>query len=98
MDQPPTFVAPAPGQQPDPNRAYQMFPLLDAVDIQRVQRFGEARTFADGAFLIQAGEKSRGLFLLVKGGVSVVQRDGLGRRVPYHDYAPGEFLAEAGTL
>jgi len=98
VDQPPTFVAPAPGQQPDPHRAYQMFPVLDAVDIQRVQRFGEARTFADGGFLIQAGEKSRGLFLLVKGRVSVVQRDGLGRRVPYHDYEPGEFLAEAGTL
>jgi len=98
VDQPPTFVAPAPGQQPDPNRAYQMFPVLGAVDIMRVQRFGEARTFADGEFLIQAGNKSRGLFLLVKGRVNVVQRDGLGRTVPYHDYFPGEFLAEAGTL
>ena len=98
MDQPPTFVAPAPGQQPDPNRAYQMFPVLDAVDVQRVQRFGEPRSFADGEYLIQAGGKSRGLFLLVKGRVDVVQRDGLGHVVPYHDYFPGEFLAEAGTL
>ena len=26
----PISAAPAPGQQPDPNRAYQMFPMLDA--------------------------------------------------------------------
>jgi len=98
VEQPPTFVAPAPGQQPDPHRAYQMFPVLDAVDIQRVQRFGEPHSFADGGYLIQAGDKSRGLFLLVQGRVDVRQRDGLGRTLPYHHYAPGEFLAEAGTL
>ena len=28
VDNPPTSAAPAPGQQPDPNRAYQMFPVL----------------------------------------------------------------------
>ena len=41
VDQPPTFVAPAPGQQPDPILAFQMFPVLEPVVIQRVQRFGE---------------------------------------------------------
>ena len=98
MEQPPTSAAPAPGQQPDPNRAYQMFPVLDAVDFKRIERFGEPHHARDGAFLIQAGMKSRGLFLLVKGHVSVSQRDGLGRVLPYHEYDPGEFLAEAGTL
>ena len=98
MEQPPTSAAPAPGQQPDPHRAYQMFPVLDAADFKRIGRFGEPHHAKDGAFLIQAGMKSRGLFLLVKGHVSVTQRDGLGRVVPYHEYDPGEFLAEAGTL
>jgi thioredoxin reductase (NADPH) len=94
----PTSAAPAPGQQPDPNRAYQMFPKLAGADVDRVRRFGEPHHAADGSFLIQAGQKSRGLFLLVKGRVNVTQRDGLGRSAPYHDYEPGEFLAEAGTL
>jgi len=94
----PTSAAPAPGQQPDPNRAYQMFPTLTGADVERVRRFGVPHLAEDGSFLIRAGQKSRGLFLLVKGRVTVTQRDGLGRSVPYHDYEPGEFLAEAGTL
>ena len=98
MSNPPTYAAPAPGQQPDPNRAYQMFPVLSGADVERVRRFGEPHRGEDGSFLIRAGMKSRGLFLLTKGHVSVTQRDGLGRVVPYHDYFPGEFLAEAGTL
>lgn len=94
----PTSAAPAPGQQPDPNRAYQMFPTLSGADVERVRRFGEPHRARDGSFLIQAGQKSRGMLLLVKGRVTVTQRDGLGRSKPYHDYEPGEFLAEAGTL
>ena len=94
----PTSAAPAPGQQPDPNRAYQMFPKLTGADVERVRRFGVPYNAKDGDFLIRAGQKSRGLFLLVKGRVTVTQRDGLGRSTPYHDYEPGEFLAEAGTL
>jgi len=98
VDQPPTSAAPAPGQQPDPNRVHQMFPVLNAADMQRIRRFGEPHHAADGSYLIQAGMKSRGLFLLIKGRVDVTQRDGLGNTRPYHDYFPGEFLAEAGTL
>ena len=98
VDQPPISAAPAPGQQPDANRAYQTFPVLNAADAQRIRRFGEPHHAQDGSYLIQAGQKSRGLFLLVKGRVNVTQRDGLGNTRPYHDYVPGEFLAEAGTL
>ncbi len=98
MDQTPISAAPAPGQQPDPNRAYQTFPVLSAADMKRIERFGEPHHVKDGGYLIQAGMKSRGMFLLVKGVVEVTQRDGLGRTLPYHTYHPGEFLAEAGTL
>jgi thioredoxin reductase (NADPH) len=98
VDNPPDTAAPDPRQQPDPNRAHQTFPVLTAADMARVRRFGEPHHAKDGAFLIQAGQKSRGLFLLVKGHVVVTQRDGLGRSVPYHEYDPGEFLAEANTL
>ncbi|MEP6502814.1 MAG: FAD-dependent oxidoreductase [Betaproteobacteria bacterium] len=98
MDTPPTSTAPAPGQQPDPNREYQMFPVLNAADMKRIQRFGEAHHVDADGYLIKAGQKSRGMFLLVSGRVEVTQRDGLGRTVPYRVYKPGEFLGEAGTL
>jgi thioredoxin reductase (NADPH) len=98
LDNPPISAAPAPGQPADPNRAYQTFPVLSAADMQRIRRFGEPHHAKDGAYLIQAGMKSRGMFLLVKGQVRVTQRDGLGNVKHYHDYEVGEFLAEAGTL
>ena len=98
MDHPPNTSAPAPGQQPDPSRAHQTFPVLSAADMARIRRFGEPHHAHDGGYLIKAGQKSRGMFLLVKGRVNVTQRDGLGNVRPYHDYFPGEFLAEAGTI
>ena len=82
MEDSPTSAAPAPGQQPDPNRAHQMFPKLPGADVERVRRFGEPHHAADGSYLIQAGQKSRGLFRLIKGRVTVTQRDGLGRIRP----------------
>ncbi len=98
MDQPPNNAAPAPGQQPDPNRDYQTFPVLTAADMKRIHRFGQPHHVDDGEYLIRAGQKSRGMFLLVSGNVAVSQRDGLGRVVPFRTYRPGEFLGEAGTL
>jgi len=98
MDIPPTLTAPAPGQAPDPNRDYQTFPVLSATDMTRIRRFGVARRFEAGEFLIRAGQKSLGMFLVGAGRIQVTQRDGLGHVVPLRTYGPGEFLAEAGTL
>ena len=98
MDPSPASTVPAPGQPPDTSRDHQMFPVLGAVDVARIRRFAEPARFADGDFLLRAGEKSRGLFLLGAGKVTVTQRDGLGHTAHYRDYEPGQFLAEAGTL
>jgi len=98
VDIPPTSVAPAPGQPPDDSRDHQMFPVLSAADLARIRRFGQPWSFAEGDFLIRAGDKSRGLFLLVSGRVQVTQVDGLGHRVPYRTYDAGNFMGEAGTL
>ena len=94
----PTSAAPAPGQPTDPNRDYQTFPVLSAEDMKRIHRFGQPHHVDDGDYLIRAGQKSRGMFLLVSGRVEVSQRDGLGHVLPFRVYGPGEFLAEAGTL
>ena len=97
MDNPPTSAAPAPGQPTDPNRDYQTFPVLSAEDMKRIHRFGQPHHVDDGQYLIRAGQKSRGMFLLVSGRVQVSQRDGLGHVLPFRVYGPGEFLAEAVT-
>ncbi|MBW8902070.1 MAG: cyclic nucleotide-binding domain-containing protein, partial [Massilia sp.] len=91
-------MPPAPGQQPDPNRDHQRFPVLTAAEQKRIHRFGSPQGFAKGDYLIRVGERSRGMFLLSSGKVQVLQRDGLGHVTPMHEYGPGQFLAEAGTL
>jgi thioredoxin reductase (NADPH) len=80
------------------NRHEQMFPMLDSADLARICRFGVRRRYAGGEKLVTAGEISLGMFVLLHGAISVLQRDGLGRVVPLIRYEPGQFLAEVGQL
>ena len=80
------------------NRDHQTFPVLDAVDMARIVRFGTHERYAKGEALIRAGQPTRGMFLVTAGRGEVLQRDGLGHVVPLRTYGPGEFLAEAGSL
>ncbi len=80
------------------HRDHQMFPVLNPADMQRIHRFGKPEKFAAGQVIVRAGDRSRGMYLLVSGRVEVTQRDGLGNVVPMRIYGPGEFMAEAGTL
>jgi len=98
VDYSPPAMPPAPGQQPDPNRDYQRFPVLSLAEQKRMHRFGQPARVPKGEYLIRAGQRSRGMFLLVSGTVQMSQRDGLGNVKPMHLYTAGEFLAEAGTL
>jgi pimeloyl-ACP methyl ester carboxylesterase len=52
-------------------RQHQMFPTLSEADIARVRRYGTTRHFARGERLIAAGEVGPGMFVLLKGTVSV---------------------------
>jgi thioredoxin reductase (NADPH) len=79
-------------------RAEQTFPALTAEEIDRLRRFGTPRRHADGAPLFLAGDPGPGMFIVLKGQVSITQRDGLGRRVPVVEQGPGQFLAEVGQL
>jgi len=79
-------------------RQHQMFPTLSEADIARVRRYGTTRHFARGERLIAAGEVGPGMFVLLKGTVSVRQRDGLGNVVPITTEGPGQFLAEVAQL
>jgi len=79
-------------------RRHQMFPVLEAPDIQRMRRFGSVRRYAAGDCMFRAGEPGLGMFVLLEGTVGITQRDGLGHIVPIGQQGPGQFMAEIAQL
>jgi thioredoxin reductase (NADPH) len=80
------------------SRRHQMFPVLSAAEIARIHRFGTVLHFKRGDRLFAAGEPGPGMFVLLKGSVTITQRDGLGHVLPIVTQGPGQFLAEVGQL
>jgi thioredoxin reductase (NADPH) len=80
------------------SRLAQMFPALTEAEIARVRRFGELRRFAPGGPLYRAGDAIPGMFVVLKGTVTVSQRDGLGHVAPIVRQGPGQFLGELAQL
>ena len=56
-------------------RRHQMFPTLEAVEIERLRRFGDVRTFAAGDALATVGEIAQGFAIVLVGKVEVSQRN-----------------------
>jgi thioredoxin reductase (NADPH) len=79
-------------------RRHQMFPTLEASDIERMRRFGETCRYAKGEMLARVGEVSRGLTIILSGHVEVTQHDEDGSRTPIVTHGPGNFLGELAQL
>src|SRR5580700_10080528 len=79
-------------------RGAQMLPVLDALEIERVRRFGECRSFAGGETLATIGQVSPGLMIILAGHVEVSHRDKSGQRVTIVTHEPGQFLGELAQL
>ncbi len=79
-------------------RRDQIFPLLDATDIQRSRRFGEVRRFAAGEALAAIGEVGLGLAIILSGQVDVYRNDAHGKRQHLYTFGPGAFLGELAQL
>ncbi|MES2509897.1 MAG: FAD-dependent oxidoreductase [Pseudomonadota bacterium] len=79
-------------------RRHQAFPVLAQAEVERMRRFGTVVRFRHGERLYTAGETSAGMFVMLKGHVTVTQRDGLGHVAPVVRHGPGEFSAEVGQL
>jgi thioredoxin reductase (NADPH) len=87
-------------------RHHQMFPIFDAAQIETAKRFasGPARDFAPGEVIFDAGERHAPAWLVLKGSIDVVRRDGLNHEAAITTHGPGQFsgevsqLAGAGTL
>ena len=46
-------------------RRHQMFPVLEAADIERVRRFGKVRSYRAGEALVQVGNVGPGLTIIL---------------------------------
>jgi thioredoxin reductase (NADPH) len=79
-------------------RYEQMFPRLDAAEIDRLRHFGETRTYAAGERLVSSGEVSPGMFVVLSGEIAVSQHNVLGRGEPIVTHGLGSFMGELAQL
>ena len=68
-------------------RGPQMFPRLSDEEIARLGKFGEARSYRAGDYIVRVGEPGPGLMLILSGEVEVTQHTG-DERNPYRHPRP----------
>lgn len=79
-------------------RADQIYPTLDPPDIERMRRFGEARTYPAGEQLGTSGQVMPGLMVILAGTVAVTEHGSFGSSRPITVHAPGNFMGELAQL
>lgn len=82
------------------SRGHQMFPVLGAGQVETARRFasGPEWRFAPGEIVFGAGQREAPAWLVLKGTMDVVRRDGLGRETAIVSYGPGQFSGEISQL
>jgi len=80
------------------SRYHQMFPKLTLAEVERLRRFGEPRTYAEGEYLVKTGEVSPGMFVLLGGEVAITQHSPLGHDEPIVTHVAGSFMGELNQL
>jgi thioredoxin reductase (NADPH) len=80
------------------NRRDQMFPVLTPVEIDRLSRFGERRSYAAGEAIVTTGKVSAGAFLILAGHVEVRPRGSMGATELIVTHGPGSFMGELADL
>jgi thioredoxin reductase (NADPH) len=81
-------------------RGHQMFPVFDAGQIETAKRFasGPAREFAPGDIVFEVGERQAPAWLVLKGSIDVLRRDGLNREAAITTHHAGQFSGELSQL
>jgi thioredoxin reductase (NADPH) len=72
--------------------------VLSEAEISRIERFGEHQKYRRGERLFAAGERAAGIFVVLKGTLTMSLRDGFGRVVPVVRHGPGQFTGEIAQL
>ena len=80
------------------SRRPQMFPVLTAAELRRIERFGRRQHYRGGELLAKNGAPSPGMCVVLSGKIGVLQHDGLGHVSPIVEMGPGEFAAELAEL
>lgn len=89
----------APSSPITESRHYQMFPTLEPAEIERLARFGEPRSYADGEVIARTGDAGLGFSIVLLGQIDIFQRNALtdeGRLVVTHH--EGSFMGELAQL
>lgn len=81
-------------------RDHQMFPVLTAEQLETAKRFasGPARVFAAGEQVYAIGDHGVAAWLVLKGTIDVVRRDGLSHEAPITTHGPGQLTGEVNQL
>jgi thioredoxin reductase (NADPH) len=78
----------------------QMFPVLDAVQLETAKRFasGPAQTFAPGESIFDVGVRHMPAWLVLAGSIAVSRRDGLHRQASVVEHVAGQVTGEVSQL
>lgn len=79
-------------------RHAQMFPRLQAAEIERLRRFGQVVQANAGAPLATSGAPSPGVLVILAGRVAISRRDAHNESQPIVEHAAGQFVGEIAQL
>ncbi len=81
-------------------RDHQMFPVLNAEQLQTAKRFasGPACVFSAGEQVYAIGEQGVAAWLVLEGTIDVVRRDGLSHEAPITTHGAGQLTGEVNQL
>src|SRR2546425_11211003 len=92
----PQVAPPQPPAPPSGQRAEHIYPTLTPVQLARIAAHGRRRHVARGEVLVQAGEQTARLFVVVAGRIDVVRPSAAEGGVV--SFSPGMFTGEATML
>jgi CRP/FNR family cyclic AMP-dependent transcriptional regulator len=73
--------------------ALQLSAISDPL-VRELASHGQVRAFAKNAVIINEGDNSNSLFVLLSGRVKIYSSDVSGREIIYDDHGPGEYVGE----
>jgi thioredoxin reductase (NADPH) len=81
-------------------RHHQMFPTLDAGQVETAKRFasGPIRHFEPGEIVFDIGQRNAPAWLVLKGAIDVTRRNALGTETPITTHHAGQFSGEVSQL
>jgi thioredoxin reductase (NADPH) len=80
------------------SRRDQIFPILDASEIDRLRRFGVVRRYQPGEAMTRAGEVGPGMAIILSGHINIIRHDTAGHDAVMITFGPGALLGEFAQL